>query len=108
MRLYIISAMVFLTLFSCKGTKNIVNSTCIRNSNPMEVSWMKKAVDTHHSEQIIRFKGKVKQWAFLFSGKEKYLYDCNGKFLATGEDIIHFIDDAQKGVIIWVREYRND
>jgi len=44
-------------------------------------SWLTPLIATHRPREIIRYKYKTNGWAYLFTGKEFYLYDCQGTFI---------------------------
>jgi len=51
-------------------------------------SWLTPLIANHHPQEIIRYQYKTNGWAYLFTGKEFYLYDCQGTLIkkeATAE-----------------------
>lgn len=100
------SAMVNVTCLT--QASDYSGANCIEVKNPMDIDWMKRVVTDRRTNQIIRYKYHSKEWAYLFVGSEKYLYDCQGVLLCEKKNCLSKVDDPRNGTIIWVREYRGD
>ena len=44
-------------------------------------SWLTPLIANHRPKEIIRYQYKPDGWAYLFTGKEFYLYDCQGTLI---------------------------
>lgn len=82
----------------CMAEDKIVRITCIRlDTNRPAIprcdkvdkiepkTWLAKLQTTHQPEQIIRYPYKTNGWAYLFTGKAFYLYDCQGALIRKGD-----------------------
>ena len=71
------------------------------------VEWMKKAILKHRPEQVTKYKYRTDGWAYLFTGKVVYLYDCQGTLICeakTNEECIKFVEYGSRGKLIWQGE----
>lgn len=106
------SEAVNITCLKQKGS--VSNSTeCTDTESPMKIRWMKQAINHHQAVQIVRYQYQQNTMAYLFVGKEKYLYDCYGKLICSSnspnnKDCLLLVSNPKKGLIIWVKEYRGD
>ena len=75
--------------------------------NPTAVNWMKEAILKHRPEQISKYKYRTDGWAYLFTGKVVYLYDCQGTLICeaqTNEECLRFVEYGSRGKLIWQGE----
>ena len=73
---------------------------------PTKVAWMKKTIAKHQAEQVIKYTYRTDGWAYLFTGKNIFLYDCQGTLICSEkakEECLKFVEyeSLGKGVIIW-------
>lgn len=81
----------------CMAEDKIVQITCIRliddraaippchqEDGVEKGSWLATLQAKHLPREIIRYPYKTNGWAYLFTGKEFYLYDCQGTLIKTG------------------------
>lgn len=86
---------------------------CVNVNNPQRVRWMKKAMDKHRPAEIMKYPYRTDGWAYLFLGKQCFLYDCQGTLLcekASSEykDCLKLVMPGSKGQSIWRSEFRED
>lgn len=85
---------------------------CIDVSKPMDIDWMKAAINLYSPEQIVKF-AVDDQWLYLFKGNPVRVFDCYGvKICDSGEvelsKCMNLIPQDIGGEVIWQREYKND
>lgn len=57
---------------------------CYKEDAVEKASWLATLQAKHLPREIIRYPYKTDGWAYLFTGKEFYLYDCQGTLIKTG------------------------
>lgn len=82
---------------------------CDDINEPMSKDWMAKLLKSHQPEQVIKYDYRTDGWAYLFTGKKVYLYDCQGTLICENtegstEECIKFVMPESKGKIIWQGE----
>lgn len=58
---------------------------CHKEDGVDKGSWLASLQAKHLPREIIRYPYKTDGWAYLFTGKEFYLYDCQGTLIKTGD-----------------------
>lgn len=56
---------------------------CLKLEKMEKANWLAALQNKHQPEKIIRYPYKTDGWAYLFTGKEFYLYDCQGSLVRT-------------------------
>jgi hypothetical protein len=97
-------------IMACNGPRQADSGKeCIDTTTPAAVSWMKEPIEQFRPAQILKFSFKQGEWAYLFTGKNVYLYDCRGKMIcqSTGpseEKCRQLLPPDDIGVIVWQDE----
>jgi hypothetical protein len=85
---------------------------CIDVSKPMDVDWMKAAINLYSPEQIVKF-ATDDQWLYLIKGDKAKIFDCYGVKVCDSEETeiskcMNMLPEGAAGQVIWQREYKND
>ncbi|GJM32972.1 MAG: hypothetical protein DHS20C18_19730 [Saprospiraceae bacterium] len=89
------------------------NEECLNIEHPAEVGWMKKAIEDLNPDQVVKYPFQTTTWAYLFKGKNTYLYGCTGKLICntsgpSTESCLKKIGTNKVGTVIWQGEGVND
>ena len=101
----------------CMAEKMTVEVTCIQNAGTAtclpveqaeETDWIKKRINQHNPDEIIRFAGQDKSWVYHFKNKtNSYLYSCLDELICEAKSgfISPCIDNHSSGPgkVIWKR-----
>ena len=107
----------------CMAESKIIELTCLNIleegipekipcddiNEPMSKEWMAKLLKSHQPEQVIKYNYRTDGWAYLFTGKKVYLYDCQGTLICENaegstEECTKLVMPGAKGKIIWQGE----
>lgn len=82
---------------------------CLDLSKIEDTPWLRDAVKTNKSVQVLKFPYRTNGWAYLLKGENTFLYDCQGTLVCQtkGPDpakCVQLVEPGSKGVIIWLGE----
>ena len=90
-------------------TSSAESPACQEIKDPMSVMWMASALKSHQPVQVVIYPYQREESAYLFKGKDIFLYDCRGKLLcetegAATEECLQLVKPEANGKIVWQAE----